>query len=177
MTQTHSAVMRGTGSIPVIHEFSDADGKPVAAVSVTDLQDRTLNRLAFGHNELQPAISCLRNGEQCYRSVFYGHFHRESLPHLAVINLKRTHSCFAFCDREMAGTIVSHENYVVAVIDGVVFREGTARPEGIHNLHRLYVFDFVFPSHRDSMPGEQTGAQNDRAYDVFIFGIACAFVV
>src|SRR5215472_4907096 len=116
MTQSHSTVMRGTGSIPVVHEFSGSNGKPVPAVGVADLQGRTLNRCAFGHNELQPAISCLRNGEQRYRSVFYRHFHGESLPHLAVINLKRTHLCFAFCDRDMAGTIVSHQNYVVAVI-------------------------------------------------------------
>src|SRR5438874_13803458 len=77
----------------------------------------------------------------------------------------------------MARTVVAHENDVVVVIHGIVFREGTACPESVHDLHRLYVLDFVFSGDGDSASRKQTGTQNDGAYDVFILGIACAFVI
>ena len=72
---------------------------------------------------------------------------------------------------------MSHEQYVVVEIRGVVFGERAARAEAVHDFHGLGVLDFVFAGYGNAPRRQQAGAEDDRADGVFIFRIPGPLVV
>ena len=108
--------------------------------------------------------------------MLHGHFHRESPADFAVIHFERPHFRFALRNGDVARTVVPHQHHIVREIHGVIFRERAAGAEGVHDLHGLGVFHFVFASDGNAARGQQGIAENDRADGVLIFRVAGAVV-
>src|SRR4029077_20850726 len=96
---------------------------------------------------------------------------------LAVIDSQGAYFGLPFGDREVSGAVVAHEDHIVVVVDGVVLGERTAGAERVHDLHGLGILNFIFTGNRNSASGQETGAENDRANDILVFGVSGALVV
>src|ERR1039457_4535361 len=116
VSDTDSAMMRRTFSIPFIDEPARADGETVTAIGVADFEDGAGHGFAFGHQQLQTSISRFNNRQQRHGTVLYRHLDGEPAAHFAVKHTQRPHFNLSLGDREMPRTIVTHQDYVVAEI-------------------------------------------------------------
>src|SRR5690242_3770410 len=66
---TYSAVMRRTVDIPLVHEISCPQREAIAAVGISDLEDRARNRFALGDQQFQLSINRLDHRQQGDRPV------------------------------------------------------------------------------------------------------------
>ena len=105
------------------------------------------------------------------------HFHGEAAPDLAVVDIKRADFGFARGDFDVAGAIVPEQDDILAEIGGIVFGEGSANAEAVHDLHRLRVFHFILACDRNSTPGEQRIAKDHRGHHILVFFRTGAHVV
>lgn len=62
MSHSDRAVVRGGVPIPFVHKIAHPYGKPVAAVRVADLKNRTRNRFTFRHQQFQLSVRSLNHG-------------------------------------------------------------------------------------------------------------------
>src|SRR3954453_22693031 len=61
MPHTGCAVMRWTVDVPLVHKPSCADRKLIAAVCVSDFENRSRHRFALCHQQLQLSIDSLNH--------------------------------------------------------------------------------------------------------------------
>ena len=94
-----------------------------------------------------------------------------------MVHLQRTHLRLALGDRDVPGSVVSHQHDVVLEVHRVVLGEGSAHAEGVQDLHGLNVLDFVLAGDRHAARRQQRVAEDDGADGVLVLLDADAHVV
>src|SRR5437016_546692 len=177
MADADRAMMRWAFGVPGIHECSRSHRKTVAAVGVTNLENRAGLGNGVGDQQFKFSVSRLNNCKQCYGTMLNGHLNGEPAAHLAVIHTQRANLGLALGNRDVAWSVVAHEDHIVVEIAGVILRERTPDSEAIHNLHGLSVLNLVFSGYRYAPRCEQTSAKDDGAHGLFVLGVPHAFIV
>jgi hypothetical protein len=74
--ESYSAMVRGTRSIPFLHESARTDRKAIAAVRVSYLEDGPRYGVALRDDELQRASAIFGYRKKRDRTMFDGHLDR-----------------------------------------------------------------------------------------------------
>src|ERR1035441_3260273 len=169
MADSQRAMMRGAFHAPAVDEVDHAAFELDPAVGIADLQHRSGNALAFGRQELEPAIGGLRQGQQRHRPQFYVRLDADSVAALAMVQAEPAQDWFALSDAEMEWPVVAHEEEVLIKVHGIELRIAAAATQQVEHLHRLAILEVTLPARWNASRGQQRAAEDQARAEPLVF--------
>src|ERR1700733_13564084 len=177
LPQPDGTMVRSTLPVPRLHKSASTQRKPVAAIRIPDLKNRTRHRLTFSHHKLQRPTTILRDRKQSHRPMLHRHLNRKPAPHLPMKNSQRPQLRSTIRNRNMTRPIMAHQHNIILKIRRIILSKRATSAKAIQNLHRLNILDLKLASNRNPASSQQTIPNNDRTDRVLVLRNSNAFVV
>src|SRR5512143_267682 len=135
MPDSNRAMMGWSCLCPLVDISLRTNGKTIAAVGISNVEDWAGNSFAFCNKQFHLASSVLADRENRDRSISYTHLNGQAFPGFAVIYHQRDELYFAFGNSGMTGAIVPEHDNVVIEIQCIKLRERTTCAQRIQYFH------------------------------------------
>ena len=123
MSNANGAVMGWSGLCPSIDIRLSAYRKPITAVCIANIENRSRDCFTFSYQQLQASSRFWQTESIVTGPFLTSHLDRETFARFAVIHHQWNELDFAFCNRSMCRTIMPKHNDIIIEVHHIKLGE------------------------------------------------------
>src|SRR5207245_744531 len=137
-----------------VDEICHAASESYPAVCISDSQGRARNTFTFGGDQLEFSICRLGHAQQRHRPELNPGLNTDAESAFTVVKAQTTQERFAFGNRRVKWSIMSHEQKILIEVHRVKLGKTSATAHQVHHFHGLTIFEIPFAAARNSPCGK-----------------------